>query len=217
MSTLSLEHLIQRPKTTTTSKSPLILLLHGYGSNEEDLFSFAPELPDNYFVISAKAPRPMQPSGNAWYTIHWDATDGKWSDDKEAIESRELISKFIDEAVTEYDLDAENVTLLGFSQGCILSYAVALTYPEKVKNIIGLSGYVNADITTAKTDLSAYSHLSIFSSHGTVDQVIPVTAARQIPAYLKNLGISIELNEYPVGHGVAPQNFYDLKNWLLKH
>jgi len=217
MNTLSLEHLIQRPKNAGSGKAPLILLLHGYGSNEEDLFSFAPELPDHYFVVSAKAPRPMQPSGNAWYTIHWDATDGKWSDDEEAIESRELISKFIDEVVTTYDLDPANVTLLGFSQGCILSYAVALTYPEKVKNIIGLSGYVNPDITVPKSNLDAYKHLSIFSSHGSVDQVIPVSAARQIPAYLNNLGISVKLNEYPVGHGVAPQNFYDLKDWLLNH
>lgn len=217
MNNLSLEHLVQKPKNLTDSKPPLLLLLHGYGSNEEDLFSFAPELPDNYFIISAKAPRPMIPSGNAWYTIHWDATDGKWSDDEEAIESRDLISKFIDETIAEYDLDASNVTLLGFSQGCILSYAVALTYPEKVKNIIGLSGYVNADITEPKEDLKVYKHLSVFCSHGSVDQVIPVTAARQIPAYLDKLGISVRLNEYPVGHGVAPQNFYDLKDWLLKH
>ena len=217
MSTLSLEHLIQRPKNAGSGKAPLILLLHGYGSNEEDLFSFAPELPDHYFVVSAKAPRSMQPSGNAWYTIHWDATDGKWSDDEEAIESRELISKFIDEVITTYDVDPANVTLLGFSQGCILSYAVALTYPEKVKNIIGLSGYVNPDITAPQSDLDAYKHLSVFSSHGSVDQVIPVSAARQIPAYLNNLGVSVKLNEYPVGHGVAPQNFYDLKDWLLNH
>lgn len=217
MSNLSLEHLIQKPKVQTDSKPPLLLLLHGYGSNEEDLFSFAPELPEHYFIISAKAPLAMQPYGNAWYTIHWDATDGKWSDDEEALEARELIVKFIDEAVKAYDLDASNVTLLGFSQGCILSYAVALTYPEKVKNLVGLSGYINEAITQPKSDLKAYKNLSIFSSHGTVDQVIPVSAARKVTSYLEKLGIQGKLNEYPVGHGVAPQNFYDLKDWLLKH
>jgi len=217
MNNLSLEHLIQKPKIQTSSKPPLLLLLHGYGSNEEDLFSFAPELPEKYFIISAKAPLAMQPYGNAWYTIHWDATDGKWSDDEEALDARELIVKFIDEAVDAYDLDASNVTLLGFSQGCILSYAVALTYPEKVKNLIGLSGYINEAITQPQTDLSSYEHLSVFSSHGTVDQVIPVSAARKVPAYLEKLGIEGKLREYPVGHGVAPQNFYDLRDWLLKH
>ena len=216
MAQLSLEYLIQRPKKTS-EKPPLLLLLHGYGSNEQDLFSFAPELPEEYFVISAKAPMAMQPFGNAWYTIHWDATDGKWSDDEEAISSRELIKTFIDEAIDAYHLDAENVTLLGFSQGCILSYAVALTYPEKIKNVIGLSGYVNEAIVTPKSDLNAYKHLSGFSSHGTVDQVIPVEAARKIAPYLATLGIESNLKEYPVGHGVAPQNFFDLKDWLLQH
>ena len=216
MAQLSLEHLIQRPKKTSENP-PLLLLLHGYGSNEQDLFSFAPELPEAYFVISAKAPMAMQPYGNAWYTIHWDATDGKWSDDEEAISSRELIKTFIDEAIDAYHLDAENVTLLGFSQGCILSYAVALTYPEKIKNVIGLSGYVNEAIVTPKSDLNAYKHLSVFSSHGTVDQVIPVEAARKIAPYLATLGIESNLKEYPVGHGVAPQNFFDLKDWLLQH
>lgn len=217
MSNLSLEHLIQKPKVQTDSKPPLLLLLHGYGSNEEDLFSFAPELPEKYFIISAKAPLAMQPYGNAWYTIHWDATDGKWSDDEEALTARDLLVKFIDEAVEAYNLDASNVTLLGFSQGCILSYAVALTYPKKVKNLIGLSGYINEAITEPKSDLSAYKHLSIFNSHGSVDQVIPVSAARKVPAYLEKLGIEGKLHEYPVGHGVAPQNLYDLRDWLLKH
>ncbi|HCQ77380.1 MAG TPA: phospholipase, partial [Leeuwenhoekiella sp.] len=106
---------------------------------------------------------------------------------------------------------------LGFSQGCILSYAVALTYPEKIKNVIGLSGYVNEAIVTPKSDLNAYKHLSVFSSHGTVDQVIPVEAARKIAPYLATLGIESNLKEYPVGHGVAPQNFFDLKDWLLQH
>ena len=49
MSNLSLVHLVQKPKITSENKAPLLLLLHGYGSNEEDLFSFASELPDEYF------------------------------------------------------------------------------------------------------------------------------------------------------------------------
>ncbi|MGB5943163.1 MAG: alpha/beta fold hydrolase [Leeuwenhoekiella sp.] len=214
---LSLTHLTRKPKNATSGKPPLLLLLHGYGSNKEDLFSFAEELPDEYFVISAEAPRKMQPSGFMWYTIHWEAANGKWSDDEEAIESREIISKFIDEAVREYNLDADRVTLIGFSQGTILSYAVALTYPEKVKNVIGLSGYINQEIVDLKQDLADYDHLNVFASHGSVDQVIPVAAARQIPGLLEKLGVHTKLKEYPVGHGVAPQNFYDLRNWLEKH
>ena len=78
----------------------------------------------------------MQPYGNAWYAIHWDNNDGKFSDDLQAIKSRETINDFIDEIIEKYPVDANNINLLGFSQGSILSYAVALSYPEKIKNVI---------------------------------------------------------------------------------
>lgn len=215
MSTLSLEHIIQKPTKTTEEKAPLLLLLHGYGSDENDLFSFASELPEHYFIISARAPIPMQPYGNAWYAISIDYDGVKTSDNEAAKESRDLIATFITQAVNEYDLDPFNVTLLGFSQGTILSYAVALSYPEKVKNVIGLSGYINEEIINLQSSAS-YAHLNIYNSHGTVDQVIPIDAARKTPGYLSNLGIDSTLSEFPVGHGVHPTNFYEFKEWLLK-
>ncbi|TVZ51473.1 alpha/beta hydrolase [Dokdonia sp. Hel_I_53] len=210
---MQLTHIIKKPAITTDEKSPLLLLLHGYGSNEEDLFSFAEELPDHYFIVSARAPIEMQPYGNAWYHIGIDENGVKSSDNEGAVIARDLIAQFIDDAIKEYNLDPFNVTLLGFSQGTILSYAVALTYPEKVKNVIGLSGYINEDIIDLKSNPS-YSHLNIYSSHGTVDQVIPLEAAQKTPAYLKNIGIESSLNTFPVGHGVHPTNFYEFKEWL---
>ena len=208
-----LEYITRKPSQPSTGKSPLIILLHGYGSNEEDLFSFAEEIPDEYFIVSAKAPIAMQPYGNAWYHITIDGDGVKSSDNEGARESRDIIAQFIDEIVAEYDVDKHNVTLLGFSQGTILSYAVALTYPEKVKNVIGLSGYINEEIIDLKSNPS-YAHLNIYNSHGTVDQVIPIDAARKTPGYLKNLGIESTLSEFPVGHGVHPTNFYEFKEWL---
>ncbi len=216
MKKLSLDYIMRKPIKETNGKAPLMLLLHGYGSNEQDLFGFADELPDECFIISARAPLTMQPYGNAWYTIHWDASDGKWSDDAEALSARDCISLFIDEAVEAYDLNGEDVTLLGFSQGTILSYAVALTYPSKVKNLIAMSGYVNEAITTPVSDLEAYKNLRVFCSHGTQDQVIPITAARMSMNYLAKLNIRAKLREYPVGHGVAPENLMDLKVWLTE-
>lgn len=210
-----LKHITRKPSQPSEDKAPLLLLLHGYGSNEEDLFSFAEELPDTYFIISARAPIEMQPHGNAWYYINVDATGVKTSDNEGARASRDLIARFIDEAIVTYDLDKHNVTLLGFSQGTILSYGVALTYPEKVKNVIGLSGYVNEEIIELKSNPS-YAHLNIYNSHGSIDQVIPIEAARKTPLYLKKLGINSSLSEFPVGHGVHPTNFYEFKKWLGK-
>ena len=212
--TLSLHHVIR--KSTLTENAPLLIMMHGYGSDENDLFSFASELPEELFIISVKAPHPMQPYGNAWYAINFDADKGKWSDNEEAIESRDLIATFIDEAVTTYPVNKNNVSLLGFSQGTILSYAVALTYPEKVKNIIALSGYINKDIFPQAIENRDYSKLDFYCSHGSSDQVIPVNWARLTPPILDSLNITYKYSEFPVGHGVAPQNFYELKDWLIE-
>ncbi len=213
---LSLEHLI-RPSSLSTGKAPVIFLLHGYGSNEEDLFSFASELPEEHTIISVRAPYTLQPFGHAWYAINFDAMQGKWSDDEEAKESREKIVAFIDEACTTYDLDTENITLIGFSQGTILSYAVALSYPQKIKRVVGLSGYINENILVDTYAQNDYSALKIYASHGQVDQVIPPEWAQRIPGFLKQLNIDHIYEEFPVGHGVAPQNFYSFRKWLLEN
>ncbi|WP_411767668.1 alpha/beta hydrolase [Winogradskyella sp. A3E31] len=211
----SLLHHITRP-SSLNDNAPLLIMFHGYGSDENDLFSFASELPEELFIISVRAPYPMQPYGNAWYTINFDAEKGKWSDDEEAKSSRDLIANFIDEACNNYPVDNNNITLLGFSQGTILSYGVALTYPEKVNNIIALSGYVNTGIIPTNMNPSKFEHLSFYCSHGSVDQVIPVDWARKSIEFLKGLNVEHHYSEFPVGHGVAPQNFYEFNEWLKK-
>lgn len=212
---LSLEYLVREPKIKT-EKNPLLLLLHGYGSNEQDLFSFSSELPEEYYVISARAPYDLQYGNYAWYAINFDADENKFSDHNQAMQSRDLISNFIDELIQNYPIDPKQVTLLGFSQGTILSYSVALSYPEKVQRVVALSGYLNEEIIVENYKNNDFSNLKMFVSHGSVDQVIPVDWAKKAPGILDSLNIPNEFREYQVGHGVAPQNFFDLKNWLQK-
>ena len=78
--------------------------------------------------------------------------------------------------------------------------------PEKKSRIIS-SSFVEKENKNL-------SNLKLFISHGTVDQVIPVDWARKAEPFLQNLGLEVMYKEYPIGHGVAPQNFYDFKNWL---
>lgn len=214
---LSLYHLVREPKIQNpddSGKNPLILLLHGYGSNEEDLFSFASELPDEYYVISARAPYDMMYGSYAWYAINFDADEKKFSDLEQARSSRDLIIQFVDELILNYPIDANKVTLVGFSQGAILSYAIGLSYPQKVQRVVAMSGYFNEEIAVPNYQSNDFSNLQLFASHGNVDQVVPVEWARKAKPLLDSLGIPNVYKEYPVGHGVAPQNFYDFRNWL---
>ncbi|WP_438965208.1 alpha/beta hydrolase [Flavobacterium sp.] len=210
---MSLHHLVREPKVKL-DKNPVLFLLHGYGSNEEDLFSFATELPNEYYVISARAPYDMTYGSYAWYAINFDADENKFSDLNQARSSRDLIVDFIDECVSKYAIDAEKVTLIGFSQGAILSSAVALSYPEKINRVVALSGYLNLDIATENFKEKDLTQVKFFVSHGVVDQVIPIDWARKTKPVLEGLGIDVLYKEYPIGHGVAPQNFYDFRDWL---
>ncbi|MEB8345573.1 alpha/beta fold hydrolase [Flavobacteriaceae bacterium KMM 6898] len=210
---LSLHHII-RPSSLNVGKPPVMFMFHGYGSNEDDLFSFANELPEELCIISVRAPYPLPPNGNAWYAINFDAQNGKWSDEEQAVIAREKIVNFMDEACATYHLDDHRITLLGFSQGTILSYAVALSYPEKVKNVVALSGYINENLLIKDYTDKDHQNLKIYASHGKVDQVIPPEWAQKTPGFLDTLNVEHKYEEFPVGHGVAPQNFYSFKKWL---
>ena len=212
---LSLHYLVREP-SIIKDKNPLILLLHGYGSNEQDLFSFAPELPSDCYVVSVRAPHSLQYGSYAWYAINFDADENKFSDHDQAIESRDAITAFIAELIAAYPIDATDITLLGFSQGTILSYAVALSNPGMVRRVVALSGYLNEDIISDGYAANDFGKLAMFVSHGASDQMIPVEWARKVPGILSKCGIPVEYKEYPVGHGVAAQNFHDLKDWLLR-
>ena len=108
------------------------------------------------------------------------------------------------------NVDTSKIFLLGFSQGAILSYGLSLT-TKKVQHVIVLSGYLNEDlIQPDNVNCSA----DYFISHGTVDQVIPVEWARNTSPFLETLKLQNEYLEYPVGHGVSPQNFFSFKKWI---
>jgi phospholipase/carboxylesterase len=135
---------------------------------------------------------------------------------EQALDSRDLILKFIDEACDAYGLDTDNITLLGFSQGTVLSYSIALSYPEKIKNLIALSGYIDENLLLANYREKDHSKLHIYASHGQLDQVIPIDWALKAQDLLKQLDAEKTFEEYPIGHGVSPQNFHSFRKWLEK-
>ncbi|MDB2385088.1 phospholipase [Polaribacter sp.] len=212
---MSLQYIKRAPKIASKNP-PLLILLHGYGSNEKDLFSFAEELPDEFLIISAQAPYMLGYDSHAWYSINFDDVNGKFSDLDQARESVDKIAVFIDEIKLKYSTKADKTFVLGFSQGAILSYSLSFLYPNKVDYVIALSGYINKELLP-KTIASAKITTKYYCSHGTVDQVLPIEWARNSKPFLDNLGLDNQYSEYPVGHGVAPQNFVSFKNWILKH
>ena len=214
--TNQLTYLVREPKIQF-AQNPLIVLLHGYGSNEHDLFSFADALPDSHFVISLQAPHDLQFGSYAWYAINFDADENKFSDLEQAKDSRELVMNCINDLKIKYSIDSSDITLIGFSQGAILSYAIGLSYPEKIKRVVAMSGYFNEKIAVEGFEKKNFSNLKIFASHGSADPVVPVIWARKAQPQLQQLGLGITYREYPAGHTISQQNFADMLAWLQKN
>jgi phospholipase/carboxylesterase len=203
---------VERLPKLPIENPPLLILLHGYGSNELDLFSFANELPDSLVIVSLRAPYEMGYGGYAWYDINLDSENNKFSDLNQARKSLKKITITIDHIKTKYATNPNNTFLLGFSQGAILSYALSFNSPNKVQHVIALSGYFNTELIP-KENIQKIN-TDYYISHGTVDQVILVDWARKASPFLDSKGLTNEYSEYPVGHGVAPQNFFSFKKWI---
>ena len=123
---------IHRKSNLENVPSPLLLMVHGYGSNEQDLFSFSRSIPEKFTIISIRCDIEIQYNWYAWYNISLDYNGNKSYDTDKAIESRNNIFKTIEICKNKYNIDPNNITLLGFSQGSMLVNAWRANF-KKIK------------------------------------------------------------------------------------
>lgn len=206
-------HYLVRQPTVASTKPPVLILLHGVGSNEKDLFSFADRIPGEYMVISARAPITLGPSSYGWYQVDF-STGKPVYDPEQAERSRNTLIAFIEGLGRKHTFDPQRVYLCGFSQGAILSYSVALTRPDLVHGIAAMSGRLLEEVKPKVQRTPDLKKLSILITHGTEDGTLPVQGARDADAYLRTLGLSPTLKTYSAGHTVNAAMLADLVVWL---
>jgi phospholipase/carboxylesterase len=209
----SLHYLVRQPKIKT-EKTPLVILMHGVGSNEENMFSFADALPENFLVVSARGPLTLRPNGYAWFQAQI-MPDRSIINEEQAENSRKEIIQFIDDLKNVEDFDEEQVYLMGFSQGGIMSYSVALTEPEKIKGIAVMSGRLLSEVKPLIVSDERLKKLNIFVSHGTHDSVLKFGYATEAVDYLHSKGLQPDFHQYPEDHTINQQMLSDVVNWLV--
>lgn len=203
-----------REAETTGSRPGLILLLHGVGSNEEDLFRLADNFPSQFTVVSARAPYAISPGRYAWFGLSY--SEGKpVIDPEQAEKSRLVLNTFISQLIDRYQINPAKIFMGGFSQGGIMSYSVGLTYPKKMKGIFILSSRLLPEVKPLIKPGSELQQLNLFIAHGTADQVLPLAYAHEALAYLQTLTDKITYKEYDMAHTTGAQELEDLKKWLL--
>jgi phospholipase/carboxylesterase len=210
---LCLKYLVYRP-AAANAHTPMLVLLHGYGSNERDLFELQKELPRDWMVVCLRAPLDAGNGGYQWYNMSRD--HGHHSGKKEDLDqSRDLVMKCIGQLQHKYHTDPAAVYVGGFSQGGMMSYLIGLSHPEAVAGIAPLSGMI-IDLLKPEFQLEqARKKLRIFVAHGDSDDRLAIEDDKASVAYLQKNGLKPEFHIYPgMKHQISPQEIKDLTQWL---
>jgi phospholipase/carboxylesterase len=205
-------HTIERPPQTPQEEAPpLLLLLHGFGSNEHDLMGLSPYLDKRLHIVSARAIFDVG-FGFGWYYLYG-VPGNLISDDATRAKSLEVLTKFIGDLPGRLGTNPRRLYLLGFSQGAVMSLNLALTVPHLVAGAIVASGYLDEKVLP-RVQPDNLSHLNFLVMHGTEDDLITVEGGRGIRDYLETLPVQLTYCEYPIGHGIHPDALSLIPEWL---
>jgi phospholipase/carboxylesterase len=194
----------------------LVILLHGYGSNGEDLISLTPywtqDLPNTVFV-SPDAPYPCEMGfGFQWFSLQSWAPMALLAGAEKATT---WLNQFIDEQMSKYKLPASKVALVGFSQGTMMSLYIAPRRPDKIAGVVGYSGgLLGGEGLIGQPQISKPP---IYLVHGEMDTVVPVGAFFHAKETLKQAGFEVSGHTSPaMGHSIDEQGIHEAGIFLKK-
>lgn len=204
-----LEYIVREP-IHATNTAPVLILLHGYGSNEKDLFSLALQIPENWLVISARAPISQGNNRYKWYDV--DEQNYLILEEEEI--SRNKLLQLIQVIKNKYKVDENKIVSAGFSQGATMALGLALTAPKKILAAGCFGGYFLTDIRPHITNTTALDSKQIFIAHGTKDHIIPFSDADENQKILEGWDMKITRSTDDVGHSISQKHLAEFATWL---
>tara|TARA_Y100000590_G_scaffold456022_1_gene605735 strand:+ start:4200 stop:4913 length:714 start_codon:yes stop_codon:yes gene_type:complete len=211
---LPLSNLVKKPDELDI-KSPAIFFLHGYGSNMYDLFQLSHFFPDKWAYISLQAPIPVTYNGWSWFDLN-PINIFELLDPQQIIDSQKKIELSIDICLEKLKIDADNIFLLGFSQGASLTFYTGLKSPKKYKGIVSLCGWFSDKYFLDQFDHKNLDKLKIFIGNGIQDQRINIDMARDSVKNLSSLGTKPHYKEYNCDHTIPNECLVDILEWIKK-
>lgn|SRR5574341_1665673 len=213
---MQLVHTIYQPPGE--GPHPTILTLHGRGANAFDLLGLAPYLCGGRFLmICPQAPleTPIGPDavGYAWYSM---SSSGP-PDVEGMLSSLRRLHAFLDDCLERYPIDSNQLVVLGFSQGGVMAYGLALAQAERFAALAVLSSWLPEDLVAKIPVSQAVQSLPTLVHHGIQDPLIEVARARNSVERLRQLKLPLTFQEYEIGHEIRPQSLSDLSAWLKKN
>ena len=193
--------------------APAIFLLHGYGTNMNDLFPLSQFFPENWVVISLQAPFYNGFGGYAWAELDLSNVRELPNPEQKPI-SIEKIHNSISTLSSKFNLDKNQIYILGFSQGSDLALSTGFKFPNFYKGIISLCGYFDTKKIEYELDHDALKNLNIFLSSAVYDDKVPVHLGRMTNLSLKKMGLTPTYFEYNTGHTISNECLTNVLDWL---
>ena len=198
----------------------LVILLHGYGADGNDLFGLSGPLGQHLADTAFRSPNApekcrVNPMGRQWFSISW--LDGSPESEMEAgfHRSADILDRYITEAMAEEGVGPAQTALVGFSQGTMMSLHVAPRRAQPLAGIVGFSGRLHVGDNLKKEALSKPPVLLI---HGDQDEMIPVAALAEAQTALTAAGFPVKSHvSRGIGHGIAPDGLGLALNFLIEH
>ena len=194
------------------SAYPLVIMLHGFGANMQDLAGLAPAINATGYVYACpNAPIPFQ-LGPGHTGFGWMTPRGQGAPD-EAAKSEALLSDFFDTVSQDFNVAPGRAVLMGFSQGGGMTYRCGLGRADRFAGLAALSATL-PDQDELKTRLPEERNQPIFVAHGRFDQMVSEETAHSAKSFLEGNGYSPELHIYDMGHEISPEVLNDLVLWI---
>lgn len=204
-------HQVVRPPRLPSPRPPLLVFLHGIGSDERDLLPLAGHLDPRLLVASLRAPNDAEPMGYAWYALDW-RTSPPRADLAQAAASRDLVTGWLAAAPAALGTDPARTFLFGFSQGAAMALAATLARPDLVRGAILHSGRV---IPGQAPPAGPLPGLEVLVLHGLRDPVLDPERGREIRDLLRPaLGERLVHRERDAAHEVTAETLADAAAWL---
>ena len=192
---------------------PLLVLIHGYGSNEEDLMGLAPYLDGRLRIVSVRAPLQLGQGGYSWFSL--DITPaGLTACSDEAIASRRRLTALVTRLQERYAADGSATYLLGFSQGATIAVSAGLVDVTGSAGVVSLSGVSLPELMPEREPVEALRGKPLLMTHGLADPVVPIEAGRAFHRQLQSLPLDLVYREYDMGHEINRECLADLAAWL---
>jgi len=205
---------LHRPAAAHTLNPWLLVLMHGVGSNEQDLFGLAPYVPAPFHVLSLRAPYRMGPQASAWFAFSVAADGTRHIDEPQESASRALVAQTVESAARQLGIAATRVVVGGFSQGGIMALTLLLTRPALLQACMVWHSRLLPQALDDAAPAAALAGRGLWVSHGVQDNVIPLACARAIRDHAQGLPLALSYREYPGVHEIRPEELRDSMAWL---